>query len=288
MISPCIYQKKNVNLDLFADDGSLHSSHKQLTSLEISLQTSLNDINDWCNNNRMAIHPKKSKSMIITTRQKHQLAALKLNLEIGNNIIEQVSEHKVLGIVIDSEMKWQSHINIICKRVSQNLYLLARLKFFVSEDSRKLFFYAHCLSSINYASTVWSSACASHIKKLNSLHRRGIKLIMPGQLFTTEEKVSKLNILPLSQQFQNNTALLIFKIKLNLAPSYLNIFLHIASDRYASHKYILPKTRIDLFKSSFSFQGPSIWNSLPLNIKESASFPAFKIALKKYFQSQNT
>ena len=54
---------------------------------------------------------------------------------------------------------------------------------------------------------------SSYKKKLNSLHRRGIKLIMPGHLFTTEEKFSKLNILPLSQQFQNNTALLIFKIK---------------------------------------------------------------------------
>ena len=50
----------------------------------------------------MVIHPDKTKFMVITTRQKHQLTTLTLKLEINHKFIEQVKQHKMLGVLIDS------------------------------------------------------------------------------------------------------------------------------------------------------------------------------------------
>ena len=70
----------------------------------------------------MVVQPGKTKSMVLASRQKHQLKPLILNLTLGTNIIEQVCEHRVLGITIFEELKWQPHIDNICKQVARNLF----------------------------------------------------------------------------------------------------------------------------------------------------------------------
>ena len=59
----------------------------------------------------------------------------------------------------------QPHIDNICKQVALNLFLLGQLRKYVDIDCRKLFFNAHLMAHINYASTVWSNASEVHLKK---------------------------------------------------------------------------------------------------------------------------
>ena len=46
--------------------------------------------------------------MIITSRQRHQRRPLTLDLKLESNSIRQVQVHKVLGVYLDQELKWQS------------------------------------------------------------------------------------------------------------------------------------------------------------------------------------
>ena len=57
-------------------------------------------------------------------------------------------------------------------------------------------------------------------KKINSLHRRAAKLILPDHSLSTTAKLKKLDILPLQEQFVYNTAVLMFKI-LNMYATFL-------------------------------------------------------------------
>ena len=93
-----------------------------MESVQCSLQEGLNDVSKWCDQNRMVVHPEKTKSMVLVSREKHQLKPLILNPTLGTNITEQVREHRVLGITIDEELKWQPHIDNICKQVARNLF----------------------------------------------------------------------------------------------------------------------------------------------------------------------
>ena len=158
----------NVVCDLFADDNSIHSCGSDLQSVQTSLQEGLHDVSTWCDQNRMVIHPHKTKCMVLTTRQKHQRRPLTLNLTLGKTPVQQVREHRVLGVIIDEELKWQSHIDNVCKHVSKNLFLLSQLRHYVDSDARKIFFQAHLLSHINYASTVWSGASEVHLPSQTS------------------------------------------------------------------------------------------------------------------------
>ena len=211
---------------------------------------------------------------------------MSLSLIIDESTIEQVKEHRVLGVIIDENFNWQSHINRVCKSLARNLFLLGKLKHYTDTATRKLFFEAHCLSRINYASTVWSGASNNHIKQINSMHRRGAKLILPDNSLSTTEKLAKLNILPLHSLLTYNKMVLMFKVHSQIAPPYLAEFVQAATKRYNSNNYILPHVRIDLFKSSFAFYGPTVWNSLPTSVKESQSLKSFKSGILKLLLQQ--
>jgi hypothetical protein len=279
---PLYLTNPNVISDLFADDNSMHSSASSIDIVESNLQQGLVDVSDWCKQNRMVLHPGKTKSMAVATRQKHQIQPLTLNLFINSCMIEQVKEHKVLGITLDQTLSWKPHIDSVCKRLSQNLFLLSQLKFYLNNHALKIFFHAHIMSHINYASTIWSGASKNNLTKLNSLHRRAVKLISDTPLVSTDQKLQNLKILPLDKQFDFNVAVLMFKIKNNMAPPYLQSLLIPSTDRYNSDRYLCPKTRVDIYKSSFAFSGPYVWNTIPINIKSVNSLQSFKSSLKHY------
>ncbi len=110
---PLHISNDKVSNDLFADDSSLHTRGKNIQLVETSLRGSLNEVADRCDSDSMIIHPAKTKRMVIATPQKHQLSPFQLKRTLQKTDNEQVHEHRILGVTIDAEMKWQSHLNIV-------------------------------------------------------------------------------------------------------------------------------------------------------------------------------
>ena len=92
-----------VNCDMFADDTTLNASHTSVVSVQEALQTSIYEVCEWYSKNAMVLHPTKTKSMLLATKQKHQLRPLTLNLNLKDSLIEQVHEHRHLGVILDDE-----------------------------------------------------------------------------------------------------------------------------------------------------------------------------------------
>ena len=85
---------------MLADDTTLHTSGKDIMQIRNNMQESLDQVSNWCDNNHMVINPTKTKSVTVATRQKHQLSPLPLDLVLNGAKIDQVSEHRLLGITI--------------------------------------------------------------------------------------------------------------------------------------------------------------------------------------------
>ena len=120
--------------------------------------------------------------------------------------------------------------------------------------------------------------------KLKSLHRRAAKLMISDSSLLTDKKVRYLGILPLKEKLMFNKA--VFKAYKNRVPPYLKQ-LFICSNIRATSRYItLPKPRIDLFKTSFSFSDASLWNTIPNQIKSCNSLTSFKTQHYKWIRSR--
>ena len=65
-----------------------------------------------------------------------------------------------------------------------------------------------------------------------------------------------------------------FEMHMGWVPQYVRDRLDSEPARYGLNNYVLPRTRIDLYKMSFAFSGSSVWNSLPPKMKMYKSVPA--------------
>ena len=79
------------------------------------------------------------------------------------------------------------------------------------------------------------------------------------------------------------------KVLNNNSPTYLAQFFLSHQSHYTNSRNNLyvPRPKFDLFTTSISFAGASLWNSLPQNIKSCISLPCFKRNLHKYMSENN-
>ena len=75
-------------------------------------------------------------------------------IDISNHIIQQVSSNKVLGVIIDEQLKWKEHYDVQFKKISQSIALLKRAKQFISQDTLQNMFNALVLPHFTYCSNV--------------------------------------------------------------------------------------------------------------------------------------
>ena len=230
---PLILSQHNTECHMLADDTTISYENTSIERINSSLQISLNEISQWCKNNHMVLNSSKTKTMVIATTQKHSRYDLKLNLQIDDKNINQVKEHKLLGVTIDEQLKWNSHINSVSKKVSKTLYLMHRLRNIIDTDTKILFFNAFIRSHFDYCSTIWDSTDKCYLQKLISLHKRSIKLILTeNKTMSTQEKMNSINILSLENQHKLNKGINIFKTLNNKSPKYLKkiVLLYLTSD----------------------------------------------------------
>ena len=136
----------------------------------------------------------------------------------------------------------------MCKTVSRRVFLPSKLRYIVDIDTRKLFFNAHIKPHIDYASVVWDGCSDVLKKRLNSLHRRPVKVILPDTALTTDQKLKEMRIMSLQKQLEYNKGLFMYRLLSNEAPEYIsNLYTHTPSRYSNSRNYYLslpgPKDR---------------------------------------------
>lgn len=78
------------------------------------------DIHNFAIAHNMSLNPTKCKEMHINFLRNSN--GLINPILIGCNVIQCVSTYKILGVIIDSDLKWNCHVNYIIKKACKRLY----------------------------------------------------------------------------------------------------------------------------------------------------------------------
>ena len=267
--------KHLASVDLYADDTTIYDFQDDTYQLENNLQLTLDALQDLCRQNGMVINTEKTKVMLITSRQKrHNLKKSVLSLRYNDNDFKMSACNKILGEYVDENLLWNDQFHHISKKLSSYLWLLSKIRSYLSLDHRKLFFNAYIKPHIEYCSVVWCNTSCGNINKMNKLQRRACKLILAQEHNEPEESLKRLDMLSFDQSAFLNKAEIMNKVYNNLAPYYLQELFHMrdvnlnntASNlrSVAQNNYIVPQAKCNLFKGSLTFSGVIVWNSIPL------------------------
>ena len=84
--------------------------------------------------------------------------------------IQQCNTVKLLGIFIQSNLKWDKYVNYIVKRANSRLYMLRKLKYhFLSTSDLILIYTSFVRPTVEYATPVWSSGITK--QQCNTIER---------------------------------------------------------------------------------------------------------------------
>ena len=89
------------------------------------INVELAKLSEWLGANRLALNISKTKYMVFHTSNR---AVKYPNLKINNTYIEHVYEFNFLGVIFNSHMNWNTHINYIASKISRTVGILYRLK----------------------------------------------------------------------------------------------------------------------------------------------------------------
>ena len=83
--------------------------------------------------NRLTLNVSKTEFMLIGSRQRLSTLSDTLELSIDNVPIEQVFSVKSLGMYIDENLTWHSHIDKLCKKIASAIGVIKRVKPFAPQ-----------------------------------------------------------------------------------------------------------------------------------------------------------
>ena len=115
----------------------------------------------------------KTNCMLICNKQRRtRLASDQLSVYIKHSMINNVSHHNVLGITIDHSLKFNVHVDNVCKRISRLRFLLGKINCYLTLEAKQTFYNSYILPIMDYCITVWGYACKSNIDKLFRYQKR--------------------------------------------------------------------------------------------------------------------
>ena len=145
-----------ISFCLFADDTSLIYSHRNVDSAILNLNTEMEKISTWLVANKLCINLLKTNYMIFCPRQRKYTQSVSLIL---NGIeLQRVSNTKFLGIKIDQNLSWKSHINDVASKISRNIGIINRLKNFLPSHILLTLYNCFVLPYLTYSILTWGGS----------------------------------------------------------------------------------------------------------------------------------
>ena len=99
---------------------------------------------------------------------------------LGNNTVECVTASKLLGIIINNDLKWKEHIDYISKKASKRLYSLRIFKKVgVNREGIRKVYLTTIRPILEYGVQVWQDIPEFLSNKLESIQKRALYIIYP-------------------------------------------------------------------------------------------------------------
>ena len=111
----------------YADDTSLLNPSFNFDNYDLTMvNDELNKVYNWLCINRLSLNIKKTKYMIFLNKNKPIDHSPIINIK--NIPVDQVTDFNFLGITLDEQLTWKSHIKKISAKISKSIGILYKLK----------------------------------------------------------------------------------------------------------------------------------------------------------------
>ena len=131
-------------------------------------------------------------------------------LKIDETEIKREHSLKFLGVLIDENLTWKNHIEILENKIAKNIGVLFKASKLLNTRCLKDIYFALIHSYINYANITWGSSFKTGLKKILSKQKQAARIIFHKDRLTHAR--------PLLKQLK---ALNVYQINLHQISSFM-------------------------------------------------------------------
>ena len=265
-------------IKLFADDAVVYREIRCPNDKTI-LQNDINTIISWANTWQMKLN--KDKCNIMSINRSKSLDPTN-DYHMADKRLGVVSSHKYLGVFIQNDLQWDTHVREICTKASKLLGMLRRNLSSCSPKVKETAYYALVRPGVEYASPCWSPHEKQHINRIESINRSAARFVLGN--YSTYSSVtamkSSLGWDSLEHRRTVESLAVIYKSLNNITYLQFPDSWQYADARTRSNhpfkfRYIHAKSNV--YKFSFFPRVIPLWNSLSFNTVNAPSLASFKI-----------
>ena len=271
----------------YADDNTPYTVDMCLEKLMAKLECATNSAMEWLSYNGMKLNSKKCHLLVCGHKFEGMICKIENTMVIETHLV------KLLGITIESELTFNKHMAIVCKKASQKLNALSRLCGLISFDKRKLLMNAFFNSQFSYSPLVWMFHNRQINTKINNLHFRALRIIYLDETSSFDELLRKDGTVTVHHRNLQFLVTEMYRVFKGLAPLIIqdvfkrhgNAFVENVSSNTRSKPNFYnpcnPRT-VNHGLETLRTLGPKLWDMIPVNIRNSISLSVFKTKIKTW------
>jgi len=160
---------------VYVDDDTDMVHHANLDELQSLIQTEACNSARWLGDNRLCVTGEKSKLMVIGTQKlKSHKCPRKIQIIVNGQVIDESSSEKLLGVVVNNELTWKSHIHGdknnegLISQLSKRVGIIKHLSKHMSRPRLHEFAAAMFYSKLSYCLPVFGHVFGLEIYKENN------------------------------------------------------------------------------------------------------------------------
>ena len=165
----------------------------------LRMQSYLDDINKWTKNQKMLVNAQKTKSMIFNFTNDYQFTT---RLKLEDHQLEVINHTKLLGTIIQDDLKWDLNTQNLIKKANARMQLLRGVASFgASTDDLKKIYILYVRSVLEHSSVVWhSSLSLENAEDLERIQKCAVRIILKDRYTTYQNGLNYLQMDKLSER----------------------------------------------------------------------------------------
>ena len=226
--------------------------------------------------------------------EKTSQTSLSEDLIINNIKIGMTERTKFLGVIIDQNLSFQSHILYIKGKVARGIGILYKSRPYFSLETMRMLYNAFVYPYFTYCIEVWGNAYQSYLEPLVKLQKRAVRKIMGARKYEhTLPLFQNLNLLNIKEIYIYCVQLLMYKYHHDHLPPIFSDFYvqnNLVHDYHTRQENLLhvPLIRTAPLSKSVIVTGVSLYNHFKNLICLRVSYVTYKYNLKRYILDNTT
>ena len=200
----------------YADDTTPYAADMSLDKLTEKLECAAKSAMEWFYYNGVKLNSGKCHLLFCG----HKFECMICNIEYSQVIETHVVT--LLGVKIESELTFNTHIEILCRKASQKLNALSRLCSIIPFEKRKMLMQAFSISQFSYSPVVWMFSSRRLNTKINHLHYRALRLVYRDETTSFDELLTTDGSVTIHHRNLQCLAIEMFKVYKGVAPSFMS------------------------------------------------------------------